>query len=89
MPHDTIVKLDAEAKERLLTSSIDKEESYPVTDLVLELERRFAEAEKLLNQIIASLNLEGNAQWFEEMPESWHDLVGHWTKRHQAWNKLS
>jgi len=55
----------------------------PIAATVIELERHCTEAKRLLQEIIASLNLEGNAQWFSDMPEGWFDLVGNWTKRYR------
>jgi hypothetical protein len=40
--------------------------------------------ETLCGEIVATLNLEGNQKYFEDMPEHWHDLVTSWTERWRA-----
>jgi hypothetical protein len=51
---------------------------------IIEVGQRLQEVESLCGEIIATLNLEGNQYYFEEMPEMWHDLVTLWTERWQA-----
>ena len=46
---------------------------------MLEFERR--ELESLCQEIVATLDMPGNAAWFAEMGAPWHDLVKNWKAR--------
>lgn len=61
-------------------------ENTPISILVGEIEQRCVDLERLLGEIIATLNLEGNTHWFSEMPEDWFDLIGLWTEQ---WRNLT
>ena len=54
----------------------------PLGDKVVDLEQRYQELGELTRQILASLALEGNQQYFSLMPEHWFDLLRAWTKRY-------
>lgn len=44
-----------------------------------ELVARYSIYKALLSEIVATLNLPGNARFFAEFPSHWHDLVEYWT----------
>lgn len=69
-----------ELAARLYPKIVNVEPPSPIADIVRKLERDHTDAMELLGEIVASLNLEGNAHLFAEMPDDWHHLVEHWTK---------
>lgn len=58
-------------------------ENTPISILVGEIEQRCVDLERLLQEIVATLNLEGNAKWYSEMPQGWFGLVTQWTERYR------
>jgi len=59
-------------------------EDAPIAKGVLEIERRLHNAMGLLDEIIATLLLDGNAHLFSELPPSWHYAVENWHKRYDG-----
>jgi hypothetical protein len=56
-------------------------EPLVITEQVAELERRCRKYQGLCREILATITLEKNAQWFAGLPSDWRDRVGEWQKR--------
>jgi hypothetical protein len=55
--------------------------SYPITDKVHDLERKYSHLCELTSEILSTLQLEGNAHLFTGFPDDWHAHVEAWQKR--------
>ena len=61
-----------------------KKRCYPIADSVRALEERCQMAISLVGEILATLQLEGNAHLFNDFPDDWSSLVDNWQRSIQA-----
>lgn len=53
----------------------------PIASEVKQLEDDYNTAMGLLGEMIATLTLEKNAEWFENFPSHWHEMIESWHRQ--------
>jgi hypothetical protein len=67
------------ASVRALFECVEKR--TPITDSVRVLEERCAALQDLASEILASIQIKGNAHLFKDFPDGWHTFVDNWQQR--------